>query len=133
MSGLTQEQVDRLNQLMEERRTRELEEIRAVAERSHDDRRQEVLAGRAADQLDQALGEIAQSAAYAIVRQDIQDVRDIDAARRRIIGGTYGVCIECGVEIGYPRLLAYPTAKRCIGCQREHERQQAARQGRSAP
>jgi RNA polymerase-binding transcription factor DksA len=133
MPGLSQGEIDRLNQLMEERRTRELEEIRAVAARSNDDGRQEVLAGRAADQLDQALGEIAQSATYAIGRQDIQDVRDIDAARKRIAAGTYGVCIECGVAIGYPRLLAYPTAKRCISCQREHERQQAAREGRSAP
>jgi len=133
MSGLSQEQIDRLDQRMEERRTRELEEIRAVAARSHDDRRQEALVGWAADQLDQALGEIAQSADYAIVRQDIQDVRDIDAARKRIAAGTYGVCIACGVEIGYPRLLAYPTAKRCISCQREHERQQATREGRGAP
>lgn len=133
MPALSQGEIDRLNQLMEERRTRELEEIRAVAARSNDDGRQEALAGRAADQLDQALGEIAQSATYAIVRQDIQDVRDIDAARKRIAAGTYGVCIECGVEIGFPRLLAYPTAKRCISCQREHERQQAAREGRGAP
>lgn len=132
MSGLTSDQIDQLNRLMEERRTREINEIRAVAERSRDDRRQEALAGRAADQLDVALSEIAQSADYAIVRQDVEDVRDIDAARRRIAAGTYGDCVDCDVEIGYQRLLAYPTAKRCIRCQQVHEQKQAARQGRSA-
>ncbi len=35
--------------------------------------------------------------------------------------GRYGVCVDCGAEIGYEPLLAYPTAKRCIACQRQHE------------
>lgn len=130
MSTLTQQQTDHLSRLMDERWTREMNEIRAVAERARDDRRQAALSGRAADRLDEALREIAQSADYAIVRQDVQDVRDIEAARRRIAAGTYGVCIDCGGEIGYDRLQAYPTAKRCIGCQREHERKLAGQEGR---
>ncbi len=122
MTALSQHQMDVLRRAMDERWDRELREIRSVAERSIDDRLQEALLGRAADRLDEALAEIWQRSDHAIVRQDIQDVRDIDAARARIANGTYGVCIECGQEIGYERLLAYPTAKRCIGCQREHER-----------
>lgn len=132
MSGLTQAQIDHLDRLMEERRIRELDEIRSVAERSRDDRMQERLAGRAADRLDEALGLIAQSADYAIVRQNAEDVRDIDAARRRIAAGTYGVCIDCGAQIGYERLLAYPTAKRCIHCQQEHERRRSVTEPRGA-
>ena len=132
MSTLSQQQIDHLSRLMDQRWTREMNEIRSVAERSRDDRRQEALAGRAADRLDAALMEIAQSADYAIVRQDVQDVRDIEAARRRIAAGTYGVCTDCGGEIGYDRLQAYPTAKRCIRCQTEHEQKRAAREGRGA-
>ena len=133
MSNLTPEQIKHLSRLMDERWAREIEEISAVAARSRDERRQEVIAGRAADRLDEALAEVARSTDYAIVRQDIEDVRDILAARKRLAAGTYGVCTDCGAEIDYERLLAYPTAKRCIGCQREHERQKALQQGRSVP
>lgn len=132
MSTLTQQQIDHLRQLMDERFTRELEEIRAVAERARDERRQAALTGREPDRLDEALREIAQSSYYAIVRQDVEDVRDIEEARKRMAAGTYGVCSECGREIGYERLLAYPTAKRCINCQLEVERKRAASHSRSA-
>lgn len=130
MSKLTREQIDELSRRMDERWAREMAEIREVAERSSDDRRQEALAGRAADRLDQALMEIASSSDYAIVRQNVEDVRDIATARRRIAAGTYGTCIDCDAEIGYERLCAYPTARRCIRCQQEHERTNALREGR---
>lgn len=121
----TQEQIDELSRIMDARWESEMNEIRAVVERARDDRRQAALLGRPADRLDEALREIAQEAPYAIVRQNVQDVQDIEGARQRIAAGTYGICIDCGGDIGYERLLAYPTAKRCIRCQREHERRRA--------
>ncbi len=30
--------------------------------------------------------------------------------------GDYGYCLECGVEIGYERMIARPTADMCIDC-----------------
>lgn len=121
MPYLTPEQIQHLSRLMDERWAREIAEINAVAKRSRDERRQEAIAGRAADRLDEALMEIALSTDYAIVKQDVEDVRDIVAARKRLAAGSYGTCTDCGQEIGYERLQAYPTAKRCIRCQREHE------------
>jgi len=132
MAALNPDQIDALRRTMDERWDRELHEIRSVAERSIDDRLQQALAGRAADQLDEALAEIWQRSDHAIIRQNIQDMRDIETARGRIAAGTYGVCTECGREIGVDRLRAYPTAKRCIGCQREHERRRASQEGRGA-
>lgn len=133
MAGLKPEQISRLAALMDERYSRELEEIGAVAARSRDERRQKILAGGSTDRLDVALAELALAADYAVVRQDVEDVRDIIAARKRLSAGTYGSCIDCGKAIGYQRLLAYPTAKRCIDCQHLHERQKAAREGRRVP
>jgi len=121
MSSLSREQIDVPCRLMDERWNREVSEIRSVVERSRDDRLQESLAGRAADRLDEALTGIAQRAAYVIVRQDVQDVRDIEAARGRLAAGTYGACIDCGRDIPNERLLACLTANRCIDCRREHE------------
>ncbi|HET9748464.1 MAG TPA: TraR/DksA family transcriptional regulator [Casimicrobiaceae bacterium] len=46
----------------------------------------------------------------------------VDAARERMRQGTYGYCVDCGAEIGYERLLAYPTAERCIEDQERVEK-----------
>lgn len=127
MSNLTQEQIEHLGQLMDDRWAHSLNEL----ERSSDERYRGAFAGRAADQLDEALTEMTQAMDDAILKRHVEDIRDIAAARKRIAAGDYGVCIDCGGEIGYERLLAYPTAKRCIQCQREHEKRKALREGRA--
>lgn len=125
MAKLTAEQLRRLDQIMGERFTREMEEINAIAARSRDEQGQVLQAGDPPDRLDKALADVALEADYAIVQKDVQDVRDIVSARRRMAAGTYGICVDCGEQIGHERLLAYPTAKRCIGCQREYEQSKA--------
>ncbi len=130
MAKLSAEQIQHLHGMMAERFDREIKEINSVLSRSRNDRQQETLAGKPADQLDAALAEVALAADFAVVRQDVQDVRDILAAQQRIASGSYGSCVDCGVDIGYERLKAYPTAKRCIGCQVEHEQQKTQREGR---
>jgi len=126
MSLLTQEQTERLTELMDERYERELEEINAIAARTKDERRQQALASRSADSVDSVLAHMVRASDYAVVQQDIQDVRDIIAARKRMADGVYGICIDCDQGIRYVRLLAHPTAKRCIDCQREHEKRKQA-------
>ncbi len=126
MSHLTQEQTERLSELMDERYERELEEINAIAARTKDERRQQALASRSADSVDSVLAQIVRASDYAVVQQDIEDVRDIIAARKRLADGVYGICIDCDQGIRYVRLLAHPTAKRCIDCQREYEKKKRA-------
>ena len=60
-----------------------------------------------------------------LIDRHVQGIRDVEAARQRMAEGSYGICIECGQDVGLPRLLAYPTAKRCIGCQQTHEKMYA--------
>jgi RNA polymerase-binding transcription factor DksA len=98
-----------------------MEEIQAVSQRTRA-RRDE---GVPADWTDAARAETTLAADDAVINQDIEDVRDIRAARERLSAGTYGVCTDCGEAIAYERLLAYPTAKRCIHCQRLHEQRKA--------
>jgi DnaK suppressor protein len=54
--------------------------------------------------------------------RDDAELRDIEAALRRLADGSYGVCTDCGVEIGAERLRAEPEAARCLDCQRRHEK-----------
>ena len=58
----------------------------------------------------------------ADLTRDVDELRDIEAARRRLDDGSYGICTDCGVDIGFERLHAEPEAARCIDCQRRHEK-----------
>lgn len=53
------------------------------------------------------------------------EIELIDAALHRIDLGSYGECCDCGEAIGFPRLQAYPMARRCIACKRDYEQQHA--------
>jgi RNA polymerase-binding protein DksA len=54
--------------------------------------------------------------------RDVNELREVEAALQRIADGTYGECVECGGDIGYERLKAYPTAMRCVVCQAQYEK-----------
>ena len=47
--------------------------------------------------------------------------REIEAALKRMDTGVYGVCEECGDEIGLARLNANLTAQLCVHCQTDNE------------
>jgi DnaK suppressor protein len=62
------------------------------------------------------------------IERDQNELNAVEYALARIESDEYGVCEACGDAIGYSRLLAYPTAVRCLACQ---ERQEAARKSAS--
>lgn len=118
MASLAPEQIRHLIRLMDERYAREVREIEAVEARMRSERKP---AMQPVDLKDIASADLMQANDDAIVGQDLRDLRDILAARERLASGTYGKCIECGNGIHYQRLLAYPTAKRCMACQLQRE------------
>lgn len=125
MAKLTHQEIDELDQLMEARWTREFGEIRRLLAQRGEERERVELGERPADTSDEALLDTLSAVDEALIRQNLQDVRDIVAARQRIAAKTYGVCIDCDADIPYARLRAYPTAKRCIDCQQAHEHRKA--------
>jgi DnaK suppressor protein len=48
-------------------------------------------------------------------------IRKIDEALHLIQQGDYGYCLECGIEIGYERMIARPTADMCVECKNAAE------------
>lgn len=46
-----------------------------------------------------------------------QKLQEIEVALARITDGSYGLCADCGEEIGRTLLKAEPTAARCPLCQ----------------
>jgi len=56
----------------------------------------------------------------------------IDDALHRVDSDEYGVCEECGGEIGHGRLEAMPFSRLCVTCQSEFEQSQRTVQADSA-
>jgi DnaK suppressor protein len=58
---------------------------------------------------------------FALDERETAELRLVDAALARIKAGTYGQCVDCGVDIPAARLQAAPHAARCIACQEKTE------------
>ena len=53
---------------------------------------------------------------YSLLEMKYEQYKDIADAFRRLQGGTYGLCEECGEEIDIKRLEVNPLARYCIAC-----------------
>ena len=71
---------------------------------------------------DDGLADAAAEMDVAMVIRESRELQDIEAAIARIAEGSYGVCADCGGDIGRARLQAYATARRCLHCQEKNER-----------
>jgi len=123
MTALTQSQLDQIVQKMEADKQSLLHEIRGELENSGDQQRIELLNHEPGDSGDESMANALADFNVTMLDRQVQGLRDIEAAFRRVKDGEYGVCIDCGEDVGFPRLQAYPTAKRCIVCQEKRERQ----------
>jgi DnaK suppressor protein len=87
-----------------------------------DDDRARLLADRVGDLEDDSVADLIMDLDLAEIDRDLEGLRDAAAALQRMQQGKYAVCITCGLPIPFERLRAYPTAKRCVRCQRIHEK-----------
>jgi RNA polymerase-binding transcription factor DksA len=84
------------------------------------------IAGQVHDVEDESLADLLVDVNLAEASREIQEIREIEDALRRLSLGTYGTCVRCKCSIGRRRLEAFPSVSRCTQCQREHEKGQAA-------
>ena len=73
---------------------------------------------------DWAVADLETALDVAEVSRDAGELREVQAALLRMKDGTYGECIDCGVDIPFARLQANPSASRCIACQERVEASQ---------
>jgi RNA polymerase-binding protein DksA len=50
-----------------------------------------------------------------------EELAKISATLKRLESGDYGICSDCGSDIGDERLKAYPYAEECIDCARREQ------------
>lgn len=77
--------------------------------------------GEVRDTGDEAFADMIADLNIASLNKLLEEFQDIDATISRIRQGTFGICTDCDDNIDVARLLAYPTAKRCIRCQQRRE------------
>ena len=108
--------------------TRQLEAHRAALQahlqslrRSSNDERYTQVAGPVHDLGDESFAELATALSNASLGREAEALQDTEEALQRLRSNSYGYCVDCGQAIERKRLFAYPIAKRCLQCQREHE------------
>ncbi|OIP62553.1 MAG: hypothetical protein CO150_08920 [Nitrospirae bacterium CG_4_9_14_3_um_filter_53_35] len=70
---------------------------------------------------DQAMVEIDSNFLLRLKDREKRLLTKIDQALERIEKGTFGICEECGQEIGAKRLEARPVTTMCIECKTDQE------------
>ncbi|MDR1490704.1 MAG: RNA polymerase-binding protein DksA [Desulfovibrio sp.] len=74
-----------------------------------------------ADPADRATMEADRTFTLRIRDRERKLIKKIKAALQRMDDGIFGICEECGDEIGVPRLKARPVTKLCINCKSKQE------------
>ena len=121
MPTLKASQLKHFRQVLDEHKLNLQKEIRAEMVRTGNEYYAEI-AGGVTDTGDESVATLFADLGQALAGRLIEQLRDIDVAIRRMDEGRYGLCVDCGGEVDAQRLNAYPTAKRCMACQTQHEK-----------
>lgn len=102
-----------------------IEEVREELANAGQHQYIEIIGNVPTDSGDASMGDLLADLNAAMIDRQILEIRDIEAARLRIENKEFGICQNCGEGIAFERRLAYPTAKRCISCQQQYEKNYA--------
>lgn len=119
---LGRETLDKITQNLRNRQKALLEEVRNEFDQRDNQHLIELMGREPGDSGDVSLADALADLNILRADRQIHELRDIDGAFARMKAGEFGLCTECGADIPAQRLLAYPTAKRCMACQQRHER-----------
>ena len=108
-------------------RQRELRADVAAKLRTQDDPRLVGLRNQMEDTDDWAAADAMAAQDIALVSRDLAELANVEQALARMADATYGECVDCASPIPYPRLAAYPAARRCVACQEFEEKRERSR------
>jgi RNA polymerase-binding transcription factor DksA len=129
MTQLTQNDIESIENKLRERQQVLLEEVRNELDERENQHLAAIMGNDPGDDGDISLADVLADLNIVRVDRQINELREIEAKLAQIRESNLNECIDCGREIGLQRLLAYPTAMRCVSCQERHE-QMYAHEGR---
>ena len=120
MNGIDHAQISRLQTMLEQRKTFLLSQVADNAE----------AAGLRAASVNEIEASPADNASARTLNELVNEAAEHNAAQLRVVkhalskflDGSYGICENCGEEIGLSRLNARPEARFCIACQTRMEK-----------
>src|SRR3954454_13641507 len=125
MPILAEDQLQRIRGVLEERRRGLLAEVRDALENTENQRYVDIIGRNPADAGDASVSDELADLNLTMLDRHMSELRAIEQAEERMRDETYGECIVCGGEIGFERLLAQPTAVRCMLDQDQYEKTHA--------
>ena len=115
MSALSPTQVHRIEERLSERESRLRSSVREARQAQAD--RPSASRSHVEDLGEEGEQRFRNGIEHVELIRDQEELTDIAATRERIADGSYGECVDCGQDIAPERLLAQPTAVRCLICQ----------------
>ena len=113
--------------LIEECKAKLLEAKEELLNRASDTRKNLYSEEKGGDEGDQTVRALAEREMLHMADRIRRQLIEIESALARIQNGTFGVCEECGDEIGVARLKARPVTRLCINCKSKQEEDEGLR------
>jgi DnaK suppressor protein len=124
---MKKKELDQLKGLLEGEKRRILRHLEDISDTSVAD-----LDTPSGDSVDLASLEINQNSLVKVGKRELNHLKKIDVALKKMEEGTYGECESCGEQIGVARLLARPVAQLCIDCKTAQENEERKYTDRSS-
>lgn len=125
MNGLSAQEVQELQRRLRAEHAQLRREVTDELRQSQQNQYLE-LAGQVHDRGEEAVADLLEDLEIAALERHVQRLRQVESALAAIAQGSYGLCRDCGVQIGSARLHADPAVERCVDCQAALERGQHA-------
>ena len=122
MPPLSSDQLGQIRAQLAEARRELLAEVSEALDNTENQRYIDIIGRPPADPGDASVSDELADLNLTMLDRHVSQLRAIEQTEERMRDQTYGECIDCGGEIGFERLLAQPTAVRCVLCQDMYEK-----------
>ena len=123
---MKKKEFEQLSKILEEEKRRILRHLEDISDTSVAD-----LDTPSGDSVDIAALEINQNSLVKVGKRELNHLKKIEVALKKMEEGTYGECESCGEQIGVARLMARPVAQLCIDCKTAQENEERKYSDRS--
>lgn len=125
MTHLTQKEIESIENKLRKRQQELLEEVRNEFDERENQHLAALMGNDPGDAGDLSLADELADLNILRVDRQIKELREIETKLAQIKEDCLNTCNDCEKGIGLQRLLAYPTAMRCVSCQERHEQMYA--------
>ena len=82
------------------------------------------LANEVHDRGEESFADLLDDISDITLQHHVNELKDYQLALEKIESKAFGECADCGDEVGFERLKAFPAAQRCIKCKTTLEEKQ---------